>query len=149
MARRSFFSFHHKRDSWRVGQVRNCWLTKPDAETAGFWDAAEWEKIKLQTDAAIQAWIDKQMEGTSVTVVLIGTETSQRKHVNYEIRKSIQKGNGLLGIYIHNIKDANGRTDLKGANPLPPEYKTYDWVADGGRENIGAWIEAAAKQAGR
>jgi hypothetical protein len=84
--------------------------------------------------------------------------------VGYEIKQSHGKGNGLLGIYIHNIKDTNGKTDLKGKNPLDSWwitqengmkkylssiYKTYDWVNDNGRANIGAWIEAAAKQAGR
>ena len=78
MARRAFFSFHHGRDSWRIGQVRNCWVTKPDRESAGFWDAAEWEEVKLKTPEVIRKWIDKQLEGTSVTVVLIGAETSTR-----------------------------------------------------------------------
>lgn len=37
MARRTFFSFHHGRDSWRVGQVRNSWVVGKDREAAGFW----------------------------------------------------------------------------------------------------------------
>jgi len=43
MARHAFFSFHHARDVWRAGQVRNSWVTK---DSAGFWDAADWEKVK-------------------------------------------------------------------------------------------------------
>jgi hypothetical protein len=67
-----------------------------------------------------------------------------------------------LGIYIHNVKDLNGRTDTKGANPfdylswnngqgapLSQTYPTYDWMADNGRANLSSWIEAAAQQAGR
>ena len=88
MVRRVFFSFHYERDAWRASQVRNSWVTKPDREAAGFWDAAEWEKVKKQGDAAIKRWIDKGLEGTSVTVVLIGTETCSRKWVRYEIQKS-------------------------------------------------------------
>ncbi len=149
MARRVFFSFHHVRDSWRVGQVRNSWVTKPDREAAGFWDAAEWEEVKLKTPDAIRRWIDKQLEGTSVTVVLIGAETSTRPYVKYEIEQSISRGNGLLGIYIHNIKDVNGNTDAKGNNPLPSGYTVYDWVNDNGRDNMNVWIEAAARKAGR
>lgn len=149
MARRTFFSFHHVRDSWRVGQVRNSWVTAPDRQAAGFWDAAEWEKVKLQTHDKIIKWIDEQLDGTSVTVVLIGTETSERKYVQYEIERSIARGNGLLGIYIHNMKDSQGNTDRAGANPVPTRYKTYDWVNDSGYSNIGKWIEAAATVAGR
>jgi len=28
-------------------------------------------------------------------------------------------------------------------------YKTHDWIDDNGRENLGDWIEKAAKAAGR
>jgi hypothetical protein len=149
MARRVFFSFHHGRDSWRVGQVRNSWVTKPDRESAGFWDAAEWEAIKLQKPDAIRKWIDKQLEGTSVTVVLIGAETASRTYVKYEIEQSIKRGNGVVGIWIGGIKDKDGEADVKGSNPLPAGYATYDWVKDDGRTNLSAWIEKAAKLAGR
>jgi hypothetical protein len=144
----------------RAGQVRNSWVTQ-DRESAGFWDAAAWEEVKKKGDAAIEKWIEDQLKGTSVTVVLIGAETSERKYVGTEIVKSYNKGNGMLGIYIHNMKDSNGRTDVQGKNPfanwhiekdgqkvlLSSIYPTYDWVNDKGRENIGAWIEAAAKKA--
>lgn len=161
MARRVFFSFHHERDNWRIGQVRNSWVTKPDRKAAGFWDAAAWEKIKKRRDLAIERWIDRQFKDTSVTVVLIGAETAIRKWVQYEIKKSVEIGNGLLGVYIHNLKDKDGYTDRKGYNPfdyikrdwggeyLSEIYPTYDWVYDKGYENIGDWVEEAAKKAGR
>jgi len=162
MARRAFFSFHYERDVWRAGQVRNSWVTK-DRESAGFWDAAAWEEVKKRGDGAIEKWIDDQLAGTSVTVVLIGAETASRPYVGYEIKASHNKGNGMLGIYIHNLKDTNARTDVKGANPfanwhieregrktlLSDLYPTYDWVNEDGRANMGAWIEAAAKKPGR
>src|SRR6185437_15641385 len=100
MARRVFFSFHHAGDVWRAGQIRNSWVTK-DRESAGFWDAAEWEEVKKKGDAAVHKWIDDQMAGKSVTVVLIGALTSQRPHVLYEIRKSHELKKGMLGIYVH------------------------------------------------
>jgi hypothetical protein len=101
--------------------------------------------------------------GTSVTVVLIGAETSTRQYVGYEIKLSHNRGNGMLGIYIHNMKDVNSKTDTKGANPLAnwhveregkkvylsDIYPTYDWVNDEGYKNLGTWIEAAAKKAGK
>jgi hypothetical protein len=162
MARRTFFSFHYERDIWRAGQVRNCWVTQ-DRESAGFWDAAAWESVKKRGDDAIHAWIDEQLKGTSVTVVLIGVETSQRPYVGYEIKRSYEKGNGMLGVYVHAMKDVNGQFDTKGANPfsnwsfqrngrkvlLSEIYPTYDWLTDNGRGNIGSWIEAAARKAGK
>ena len=163
MARRSFFSFHYENDVWRANIVRNSWVTKPDREAAGFIDAAAFEEIKKGGDAAIKKWIDQQLNGTSVTVVLIGSETSNREYVKYELQKSYEKGNGLLGIYIHQVKDSNGITSTKGSNAFGPigkdasgndvyfsiAYPTYDWVGDDGYNNLGKWIEEAAKKAGK
>lgn len=163
MARSSFFSFHYKNDVSRANVVRNSWVTKPDREAAGFVDAAAFEEIKKKGDRAIKDWIDSQLIGTSVTVVLIGSDTSTREYVKYEIQKSYARGNGLLGIYIHNIKDLKGNTSTKGSNQFGEigkdakgnpvyfsvNYTSYDWVADNGYLNIGAWIRAAATAAGR
>ena len=115
--RRVFFSFDWD-DVWRVNQVRNSWVTKGNYEMAGFVDAAEIEKVKNQTDKAIQKWMDEQMRGTSVTCILIGGKTDESKWVKYEIEKSIEKKNGLLGVLIHNLKDVAGKTDERGSNPL-------------------------------
>lgn len=91
MARRVFFSFHYDNDINRSMAVRNSWVTQ-GKEAAGFIDKAEFEQIKRQGDVAIHNWIDKQLEGTSVTVVLIGRETLNRPFVQYEICKSLQRG---------------------------------------------------------
>ncbi len=165
MVRRVFFSFHFTRDNWRANQVRNCWVTKPNSASAGYIDKAEFEKLKKSGKAAIQNWIDEQLKGTSVTAVLIGAETYSREWVNYEIKQSYSKSkrNGLLGIYIHKLKNSEGKTDTKGLNPFDKWfitqngqkvyfselYSTYDWVSDNGYENFGKWVEKAATDAGR
>jgi len=151
MARRVFFSFHCERDVWRAGQVRNSWVTKPDREAAGFWDAAAWEEVKRKGDEAIRAWIRGQLKGTSVTIVLLGTETSRRKYVRYEIRQSWERGNGLIGVHIHNMKDVNGETEPKGDTPFVAMgykgIKIYNWVNDDGYGNLGDWVERAYQRA--
>lgn len=163
MARSVFFSFHYENDVWRANIVRNSWVTKPDRSSAGFIDSAEFEEIKKGGDAAIKKWIDNQLIGTSVTVVLIGAETADREYVKYELSKSYSKGNGMLGIYIHKLKDKNGNTSAKGTNyfgeigkdrdgnPVyfSSSYTTYDWVDDDGYNNLGKWVEDAAKKAGK
>jgi len=156
MARHTFFSFHYRKDNWRAAIVRNSWTLK---DSAGFFDSVDWEKVKKQTDSAIEKWIDNQMTGTSVTVVLIGSDTCGRKWINYEIKSSWSKGNGLLGIYIHKLKDKDGTTSSKGKNPFDQWNFTreginiaipvYDWVDDKGSENLNSWIEKAAKVVGR
>lgn len=163
MARRAFFSFHYENDVWRANIVRNSWVTKEDREAAGFVDAADFEEVKKGGDAAIKRWIDNQLVGTSVTVVLIGSETSNRPYVQYELQQSYSRGNGLLGIYIHQLKDRNGNTSSKGSNAFgeigkdsngntvyfSANYPCYDWVDDDGYNNLGKWIEEAAKKAGK
>jgi hypothetical protein len=69
-------------------------------EQTPFLDAAEWEKVKKNGDAAVQNWIDEQMKGTSVTVVPVGAETGNRPWVKYEVEQSIALGKGLLAIDI-------------------------------------------------
>ena len=162
--RRVFFSFDWD-DAWRVNQVRNSWVTKGDYESAGFVDSAEIEQLKRNTDQAIRNWIDQQLKGTSVTCVLIGTNTADSQWVNYEIQKSIEKGNGLLGVYIHNVKNQIGHTARKGNDPFAkppmnfvsstsgdltyPCCSYYDWVNGDGYQKLSEWIETAAQQASR
>ena len=104
MARRVFFSFHYDNDISRSMVVRNSWVTQ-GKEAAGFVDKAVFEQVKRQGDKAVHNWIDKQLEGTSVTVVLIGSQTLDRPYVQYEICKSLQRGNAVIGVLIHNIRD--------------------------------------------
>lgn len=157
MARRVFFSFHYKNDVWRAMQVRNSWIIEGAKKAEGFIDAAAFESLKKAGDAAIKKWIREQLIGTSVTVVLIGSETSNRDYIKYELEKSWEKGNGIIGIYIHNKKDKDGNTSGKGDNSFGPiftskddnkqfffqRFKTYDWVTDDGYNNMGKWIEEA------
>ena len=148
MARRAFFSFEYG-DVSRAMVVRNSWVTQ-GKEAAGFVDAAAFEKVKKQGDAAIKKWIDGQLNGTSVTVVLVGKNTCSSKYVKYEIEKSIEIGNGLLGIDVSKIGDLQGNTtDRCGRLPSNTNYKFYLWNNDKGYDNMGDWIEAAAKAAGR
>jgi hypothetical protein len=143
-----FFSFHYERDVTRAAVVRNSWVTH-DRQEGVFFDAGIWEEAKKKGDAAIKKMIDDALTGTSVTTVLIGSDTANRRWVKYEIDQSIARGRGLLGVRIHGIKDFNGRTEFPGANPLPARYGVYDWVLNDGYNNFAKWVEEAARAAGR
>ena len=144
--RNVFFSFQYD-DVSRAMIVRNSWVTQGKV-AAGFVDAANFEKIKRQGDLAIQTWIDNQLHGTSVTVVLVGEQTCDSRWVKYEIEESKATGNGLLGIDISKIKGLNGNTTDR-CGKLPEGYPFYLWNIDDGYNNMGDWIEEAAKAAGR
>lgn len=147
MARRCFFSFHYQNDIWRVNIVRNSHIVEGTA-AAGFQDASLWEEAKKKGDAVVKKMIDEALQGTTVTVVLIGAETANRRYVRYEIEQSIARGNGLLGIHIHNIPDNKGNTLARGTVPAALREAgaaVYDWD----RDKFGGWVEAAAKKASR
>jgi MTH538 TIR-like domain (DUF1863) len=95
----------------------------------------------------------------SFKVVLIGPHyrgrsekfslhTSCSRWVKYEIAKSIERGNGLLGIDISKIKDFQGNTSER-CGEIPKGYDFYLWNNDDGYNNMGNWIEKAAKAAGK
>lgn len=147
MVRRVFFSFKYKSDVSRAMVVRNSWVTQ-GKESAGFIDSANFEQLKRQGNSAIKNWIDNQLTGTSVTIILVGDKTCNSHWVQYEIDKSKEIGNGLLGIDISKIKDLQGNTSER-CGQIPKGYNFYYWNNDKGYENMGNWIEKAATDAGR
>jgi hypothetical protein len=146
--RNVFFSFHYQRDIWRVNQIRNldeiC-----GCSAAGFIDNSLWEEAKKKGDADIKRMIDKGLEGTTVTVVFIGSQTANRKYVDYEIQQSIKRGNGIVGIQVHELKNQNGETDTAGATPAALTNGGYKVFKYADRDRLKARIEEAAKAAGR
>ena len=146
MARRVFFSFEYE-DVSRAMVVRNSWVTQ-GKEAAGFIDAAEFEELEQAGDDAIEAWIADQLDGTTVTVVLVGEDTCSSNWVQHEIDQSKELGNGLLGIDVSKIKDLVGETTER-CGKIPSGYDFYLWNKDDGYHNMGDWIEQAAKAAGK
>jgi len=146
MARKVFFSFKYD-DVHRAMNVRNSNVIGGVVKS-GFIDKADFEKVERQGDKAIKAWIDDQLIGTTVTVVLIGANTNKSKWVRYEIEQSIARGNGLLTVDVSKIADMHGNT-TDCCSLRANGYKHYLWNNESGRENLGAWVEAAAKAAGK
>jgi len=120
MAKRQvFYSFHYKPDCWRASTVRSIGAiegNKPAPDN-------EWEKIISAGEDAIKKWINDQMKYRSCTVVLVGSKTANRKWINYEIAKSWNSDMGVVGIYIHGLKNSQGYVSEKGNNPF--DHITY------------------------
>lgn len=148
MARRVFFSFNYDRDVWRVNQIRSI-PNVTGIAAAGFQDSSLWEEARKKSDATIKRMIDKALEYTSVTVVCVGYGTADRKYINYEIEKSLERGNGLLAVQIHHLKNSKGETNFPGRIPskiVAAGFKAYKYV---NKERLAVWIEEAAKLAGK
>jgi hypothetical protein len=160
VARRVFYSFEYKPDCHRAALVRNMGVVdgnKPATDN-------DWESVTRGGAPAIQRWIAGQMNGTSCTVVLIGSTTADRKWINHEIVKSWNDRKGVVGVYIHGLRSLLTGQSTKGANPfdyltfgdngpkLSSVVKTYDpphWdgkqVYSYIQDNLSAWIEEAIK----
>ncbi len=148
MARHVFFSFHYQKDIFRVNQIRNL-PEIIDESAAGFRDKSLWEESKRKGDAVIKTLIDNGLIGTSVTVVCIGSETAGRKFVNYEIEKSISRGNGILGVQIHHLTGHNEGSGPVGVTPSLLTRNGYPVRKYTNHADLKLWIEAAAKAAGK
>ena len=112
--RQVFFSFHYDNDNWRAAQIRN--MGKVD-DTSTVSDN-DWEEVKEKVDIKIKEWIDEQLSKRSCLVVLIGEKTANRKWINYEIKKACELNKGIIGIYIHKLKNVKGEQCSKGYNPF-------------------------------
>ncbi len=142
--RRVFFSFHFQNDIWRVNQIRNSWRYQHEArrEAEGFFDGSIWEQSKRTSEESLKALIREGLKNTSVTSVLAGSATYARRWVRYEIARSIVKGNGLLVVRIHNMKNQAGYTSQAGPNPLDyiGTYKIGDGRVLFAEKNNGKWV---------
>ena len=164
MAKRQvFFSFEYNKDNWRAGQVRN--MGKVD--TSSTFSDNDWEEVKEKTDTKIKEWIDSQLAKRSCLVVLIGATTSGRKWIDYEIKKAYELNKGIVGIYIHKLKDSSGNQTTKGNNPFyhiyigennerlskyvtcfESSYQSSNYVYDDIKEKIEQLIEGAIEASG-
>lgn len=146
--RRVFYSFHYKPDVVRASQVRQIGAIEGNKSTSD----NDWEKITSGGDKAIQEWIRDQINGRTCTVVLVGKDTANRKWINYEIVKSWDSGMGVVGIYIHGLKNFDGEVSTQGKNPfdyithgktkkiLSSIVKCYNPAGSNSKERY-AWIE--------
>jgi len=112
--RNCFYSFHYIPDNWRAATVRSIGAIDGNTPTSD----NNWETIKQGGEAAIKKWIADQMSGKSCVVVLVGSNTAGRKWITYEIIKGWDDGKGVVGIYIHGLKDSDGKVSIKGNNPF-------------------------------
>lgn len=160
--RQVFFSFHYDKDIWRASQVKNMGIVD-DSST---WSANDWEEVRNTTDEKIKSWINDQMDMRSCIVVLIGRDTSERKWVKYEIEQAYKLGKGLVGVYIHGLKNQDGEQGTRGSNPFYNELTSdghrlsnyvecYDsphfsssYVYDDIKENLPDFIERALDNRG-
>ncbi len=140
MARNVFFSFRY-RHVFRVNQIRSMPNITGSA-SAGFIDRSLWEAAK-NNEMQIKRMINKALEGTSVTVVCITAGIDKKAWINYEINRSLEKNNGLVGIQLHDLSDPSFPSNVVGTAPSQiksNDFKIYKYT---NRENLASHIEEA------
>jgi len=112
--RQVFYSLHYKPDCWRAAQVRSIGSIQGNHPAPD----NDWSKIVSLGDDAVTRWIRAQMKFRSCTIVLVGSNTANRKWIDFEIKESWRLGMGVAGISIHGLKNSLGEISLMGKNPF-------------------------------
>lgn len=162
MGRKCFYSFHYEPDNWRASQVRNMGVVEGNQPVSD----NDWESVKKGGEQAIKNWINGQLSGRSCTVLLIGSNTAGRKWINYEIEKTWNDKKGIVGVYIHNLKNKDGYQAVRGSNPFTgfningtplsgivkaydPPYSSSTDVYDYIKKNLSTWADEAVTIRGK
>jgi len=81
----------------RIGP-KTSWVTKlaqGERDDAGFFDSSVFEAAQRESDEVLKRFLRDGLKNTTVTCVLVGSETALRRWIRYEIFQSFMRGNGL------------------------------------------------------
>ena len=138
MAKRVYFAFHYQDVcDFRANVVRNHNFIG-GIQAAGYYDHSIWEDAKKTSPLALKRLINNELDNSSVTAVLIGSLTWARRWVRYEIMKSIERGNRVIGIHINSIKGKDQLTKTDGPNPF--SNLGLEISSDGTRGRPTEWV---------
>jgi len=139
---RVYFAFDYNRDLFRVARIHK--LPNVLARAAGgFESSAVWHRARRRNRAAIHGLIDDGLTKTSVTVVCVGYMSASRTYLHYEVERSLEQGNGLVGIRINHLEDQDGLMDDDGTPPPLIEAAGYHVYRYRGPERLAVHIEEA------
>ena len=148
-----FVSFHHDDQNYKDEFIRMMMGDIVDKSVSD----GDIDDDRIPTDAIRQKIRDEFIRDATVTVVLIGPCTWQRKHVDWEIGSSLRDTRlnsrcGLVGILLPNHPDFG--KDNFNPHLIPPRLAIncgdddsyaaiYDWPGRQGVADIRQWIHQA------
>ena len=149
-----FISFHEEDIKYKEAFVRMMGKRIVDRSV----DTGNIDDIGLKTATVRQKIRDEYIRDATVTIVLIGPRTWQRKHVDWEIGSSIRKTKrnprcGSLGIVLPNHPNHGKRKGLD-LHLIPPRLADnctgddpyvliYDWPEPWAPAQVAEWIHRA------
>lgn len=94
--RRVFVSYHHRGNQKAVDEFREHFANELEVFTDSSLErAANSQNVDYLTQVCREA-----IQGTSVTIVMVGRQTGGRRFVDWEIHYTLRRENGLLGIIV-------------------------------------------------
>ena len=103
MPRRVFISYQHDDREQARGFALLQWNRSVDFKFVG---RHLLTPVNSENESYIKRKVREQMDGTSVTAVLIGQNTKDSEWVRSEVEDSIARGNGVIGIRLKNQENA-------------------------------------------
>ena len=149
---KTFISYHHFNDEFYKMEFKKLFSDIHDVMIP--WDVEVGDiDPNLKADTIRRKIRDEYLRDSTVTIVLIGAQTWQRKHVDWEISSSIRDTNvnprsGLLGIFLPSYQMGLG--DTYNPHTIPPRLyknvqcgfsKVYKWSYN--PLEVQSWIHEA------
>ncbi|MDD5731947.1 MAG: TIR domain-containing protein [Patescibacteria group bacterium] len=139
MARKIFVAFDSNTNLGAYYEIMSCEALS-GYDKNPFYDLGGLFTIRSQGKEGMKNWVEKQLKGTSVVIILRNDETESFEWIGYTIQKSIEYGKGLLLIDIR--EDSGNKYEI----PVLEGYRAFNWYSDNGVENIGKWVEEEAEK---
>ena len=147
-----FISFHELDIKYKGTFVRRMGSRMLDRSV----DTGNINDTGVKTDTVRQKIRDEYIRDATITIVLIGPRTWQRKHVDWEIGSSLRKTKknsrcGLLGILLPNHPNYGKKHNLRLIPPRladnckgdDPYALVYDWPSPWAPAKVAQWIHRA------
>jgi hypothetical protein len=146
--RRIFVSYHHAHDQAYYDALSKTFHDRMDLV---YDNSLDRQIDSDDTNYVIQRIRDNFISGTSCTIVLCGPETYQRKYVDWEIKATLDKGHGLIGVGLPTVAthaDRSARVPdrlLSNYNSGYAAWKSWSELVTN-PTLMATWIEEAVNQ---
>lgn len=155
---RVFVSYYHNDDQYHRNLFEGMFSDYHDIMVSESVEIGDIDDTRLSTDRIRQIIRDKYLRKSTVTVVLVGECTWQRKFVDWEIGSSLRHTeknprSGLLGIILPTYRRPPGKPNNYYIHTIPPRLhdniergfaKIYPWSND--PDTVQSWIHEAFKR---
>ena len=152
-----FVSYHHEKDQRYRNLFENLFSDIHDIMVSKSVEIGDIDPL-LKTETIYQKIRNDYLSDSTVTVVLVGCDTWQRKFVDWEIGASIRKTkkstrSGLLGILLPTYPRPPDNPNKYYIHTIPPRLydnidcgfaKIYDW--NDNPDTVQSWIHDAFKR---